>query len=471
MRRPLPKRANGTSCDHHRVLQELPIFGRGGDLEPLACAREHRVPQLRSTKMFAAIAGTWALLLGIALLMLGNGLQGTLLGVRASLEEFNTAATGVVMTCYYVGFLFGSTAAPRIVYRVGHVRVFAALASVASAAVLLHPLFVSPFEWALVRLCTGFCFAGLFVITESWLNDRATNETRGALLSVYMVITFGAMIAGQLLVNFDDPASFELFLIVSILVALSVVPLALTASPAPEIQVPASVSMRQLYTASPLGVVGMVGQGIANGAMLGLGAVYAQNAGFSLADTAWFASAPLVGGLLLQWPIGRLSDRIDRRIVLTGSAFIAAAVGLSLDAVAGDSMVGLMIGFAIFGGMTMPQYSLCIAQTNDHLQQAQMVAASSTLVLVSGIGLAIGPTIAALAMDQLGNQALFYTIGVGELAIGIFAIFRMTRRAAVPLEDQGQSVALSARASPIAAQAAMQVLVEQRDAEERDNLL
>tara|TARA_Y100001934_G_scaffold82548_2_gene102388 strand:+ start:945 stop:1655 length:711 start_codon:yes stop_codon:yes gene_type:complete len=236
--------------------------------------------------MLAALTSTWALLLGVALIMLGNGLQGTLLGVRASVESFDTTATGLVMTCYFIGFMLGSTATPRVVRTVGHVRVFAAMASMASAAVLLHALFVSPVTWGLVRIGTGFCFAGLYVIAESWLNDRATYETRGALLSMYMIVTFGGMICGQLLINVGNPASFELFVVSSVLVSFAVVPIALTATPAPEFDMPTTVSIRQLYEVSPLGVVGMAGQGIANGALLTLTAVYAQSAGFTLAETA-----------------------------------------------------------------------------------------------------------------------------------------------------------------------------------------
>jgi len=413
--------------------------------------------------MLAALTSTWALLLGVALIMLGNGLQGTLLGVRASVESFDTTATGLVMTCYFIGFMLGSTATPRVVRTVGHVRVFAAMASMASAAVLLHALFVSPVTWGLVRIGTGFCFAGLYVIAESWLNDRATNETRGALLSMYMIVTLGGMICGQLLINVGNPASFELFVVSSVLVSFAVVPIALTATPAPEFDMPTTVSIRQLYEVSPLGVVGMAGQGIANGALLTLTAVYAQSAGFTLAETAWFATAPLVGGLLLQWPVGRLSDHLDRRTVLAATAVLAGIVGVNMHTLAGDSLPALMIAIAVFGGLALPQYSLCIAHTNDHLDPAQMVAASSTLVLVGSIGLAMGPTLAALMMDQFGNQALFYTIGIGQLAVGGFAIFRMTRRAAVPLEEQGQFVPLSARASPVATGIAVQVLQEQQE--------
>ena len=407
--------------------------------------------------MISAITSTWALLLGVGLLMLGNGLQGTLLGVRAAVEDFNTTATGLVMTCFFIGFLLGSVYTPKAVRNVGHVRVFAALAALASAAVLLHAVFVSPWSWGAVRISTGFCFSGLYVIAESWLNDRATNETRGSLLSVYMLITLGGMICGQLLINIGDPEGYELFIVVSVLVSVAVVPLALTATPAPDFQMPSSVSISQLYAASPLGVVGMAGQGVANGAMLSLLAVYGQNAGFSISQTAWFASAPLIGGLLLQWPVGRLSDYLDRRLVLTGTAFIAGIAGLVSYWLADNTTLALGIAVGLFGGLSLPQYALCIAHTNDHLMPAQMVAASSTLLLVNGIGMAIGPTIAAVFMDYHGNRALFLVLAVSELLIGIFAAYRMTRRAAVPLDEQGQFVAMSPRLSPVATQAAVQV--------------
>lgn len=416
--------------------------------------------------MLSAIASTWALLLGVGLLMLGNGLQGTLLGVRASVENFNTTATGLVMTCFFIGFLLGSVFTPKAVRNVGHVRVFAALAALASAAVLLHAVFVTPWSWAAVRISTGFCFSGLYVIAESWLNDRATNETRGAILSVYMLITLGGMICGQLLINIGDPQSFELFVVVSVLVSVAVVPLALTATPAPEFQLPASVSIHQLYDASPLGVVGMVGQGVANGAMLSLLAVYGQAAGFSISQTAWFASAPLIGGLVLQWPVGRLSDHLDRRIVLTATAFIAGAAGLAAYSLADSPMLALAIAIGLVGGMTLPQYALCIAHTNDHLMPAQMVAASSTLLLVNGIGLAIGPTVAAMFMDYYSNDSLFLVLAVSEFMVGVFAAYRMTRRAAVPLDEQGQFVAMSPRLSPVATQAAVQVSQEYPATEE-----
>lgn len=418
--------------------------------------------------MYAAILSTWALLAGVALLMLGNGLQGTLLGVRAAQEGFQTLATGLIMTCYFAGFLFGSVITTRIVRRVGHIRVFAALASVASAAVLLHSLFVSPWMWGLIRFGVGLCFAGLYVIAESWLNDRATNETRGALLSAYMLVTLAGMICGQMLLNVADPGGTELFILASVLVSLAVVPIALTATPAPTFEAVASVSIRQVYQASPLGVVGMVGQGVANGALVSLAPVYAQVSGMSIAQTALFSAAPLLGGFLLQWPLGRLSDHMDRRKVLTVSALCAAAVAMGASTMSAETAVAVQCAVAaLLGGFTLPQYALAIAQTNDHLQTNQMTAASATLVLVGGIGLVIGPTLAAALMEALSDQALFISIGLVEILLAMFAVYRMSARAPVPLEDQGLFVALGSRTTTAVAQtAAVQAALEDALVEE-----
>ncbi len=221
--------------------------------------------------MRTTIVASWALFLGIAMIMLGNGLQGSLLGLRATVEGFATATTGFVMSAYYVGFLLGSSLTPKLVKRVGHIRVFTALASMASAAVLLHAVFTTPAAWTAMRIVTGFSYAGLYVVAESWLNDRATNETRGQLLSVYMVIMVGGMGSGQLLLNVADPAGFELFILVSVLVSAALVPIALTAFAAPDFAAPSHVGVKQLYEISPLGVFGAFGTGIAHGAAFGMG--------------------------------------------------------------------------------------------------------------------------------------------------------------------------------------------------------
>ena len=406
--------------------------------------------------MLSVVVSSWALFLGIALIMLGNGLQGSLLGLRASLEGFPTAVTGVVMSAYFVGFLAGSTLVPRLVKRVGHIRVFAALASLASATVLVHSVYVTPLAWGAMRLVTGICFAGLYVVAESWLNDRATNETRGQLLSVYMVIMLAGMGSGQFLLNLADPANFELFVLISVLVSLALIPILLTAAPAPEFLTPSPVSLRQLYRISPLGVLGTLGTGVAQGGLVGMGAVFATEAGYSIAEVSIFMAAAMFGGMLLQWPVGRLSDRFDRRRVLTVVTFLAAICAIVASMVAGSFAEtapawAIFALISVFGGMNMPMYSLTIAHTNDYLEPSQMVAASSSLVLVGGIGAAFGPVTLAGMMSVMGPAGFFWGLGLIHAAIGFFALYRMSRRASRPLDDQGPFVAVPPRASPVAA--------------------
>jgi MFS family permease len=406
--------------------------------------------------MWATVVSSWALFLGIAFIMLGNGLQGSLLGVRAELEGFPTAVTGLVMTGYFVGFLAGSTVVPRLVTRVGHIRVFAALASLASVAVLLHSVFVDPVSWTAMRLVTGFSYAGLYVVAESWLNDRATNETRGQLLSIYMVVMLCGAGSGQFLLNVADPMGFELFLLASVLVSLALIPILLTVSPAPEFDAPSPVGLRALYRISPLGVLGTLGTGMAQGGLIGMGAVYAKSSGLSIAEVSLFMAATLFGGMLFQWPIGRLSDRFDRRRVLTAVTILAALWAFMATAVTGPLAPlfpawSLFLLAGLFGGMNMPMYSLTIAHTNDFLEPKQMVAASGTLVLVGGIGAVLGPMTLAGAMSVMGPSGFFWGLGVVHAVIGAFALYRMTVRQARPLEDQGAYVPVPPPASPVAA--------------------
>jgi MFS family permease len=400
--------------------------------------------------MVAAVASSWALFLGIALMMLGNGLQGSLLGIRASLEGFPTTVTGILMSGYYAGFLVGSVLAPKLVARVGHVRVFAALASLASSAILVHVLWIDPASWTLIRLVSGFCYAGLYVVVESWLNDQASNETRGQLLSAYMVVVLGGAAGGQILLNVADPSGAKLFILVSILISLALIPLLLSTGRTPPFEAPSPVGIRQLYRVSPTGVVGYFGTVMANGAYFGMGAVYGREIGLSIRDISVFMSLILLGGMFLQWPIGRLSDAWDRRQVLTGVTFLAAVLAVLASLAAGRSLLGLFALTALFGGTSLPMYSLCIAYTNDYLERDQMVQASGTLVLIGGIGAVFGPTTAAIAMQSFGAAGFFWWLAVIHAVIGVFALYRMTRRAALPRAAQGSYVAVAPRVTQVA---------------------
>ncbi|HMA14144.1 MAG: MFS transporter [Bacteroidota bacterium] len=413
--------------------------------------------------MLAALKSAWPLFVGLAMLMLGNGLQNSLLGIRAGAEAFPTEVTGLVMACYYVGLLAGAVVTPRVVGRVGHVRVFAALASTASTAALLHAVFVDPVSWSAMRMVTGFCYAGLYIVAESWLNDRATNETRGTLLSVYMVVVLGGLAASQFLLNLADPSSFLLFALASVLVSMALVPISVTATQTPDFTAPEPLGLRALYRTSPLGTIGAIGTGMANAAIYAMSAVYAGAIGLTVPQIAVFVSASILGGMAFQWPIGRLSDKLDRRRVLTAVTFAAAVAALAAGALPDDQVVALYAIMFLLGGVSLPMYSLCIAHTNDYLTPKQMVAASGTLMLVGGSGAVLGPVAVSLLMRQMGPDGFFVCVGAVHAAIGIFAFYRMTRRAPLPLAEQGASVPVASSVATPTGTLPVEALRDQMD--------
>ena len=392
--------------------------------------------------MLTVLRSNWALFLGIAILMLGHGLQGTLLGLRANIERFPDAVTGMVMSGYYVGLLIGSLRVPVLVARVGHVRVFAALLSLGSTAILFQAVFIEPVAWFLMRLLTGYCFAGAFIVAESWLNGSATNETRGQLLSLYMVVQLGGMAAGQFLLNLADPRGFDLFILVSVLISVAAVPMLLTAVAAPAVTSGRGIGLLALYRLSPLGIVGVVGVGVGTSGLFSMGPVYANQEGLSVAAISTFMAAMIMGGVVFQMPIGRLSDRHDRRWVIAMASLLTALVVLPpalLPQLPNDL---LFPGFFLVGGLSLPLYALCVAHTNDFLNTEQMVGASSALVLAFGIGAAVGPTLTALSMQAMGPIGFPIFLAAVHLALGLFALWRMTRRSTVPAGDRGAYISL-----------------------------
>lgn len=412
--------------------------------------------------MFRVVASSWALLLGMAMLMMGNGLQGTLLGFRAA-ESFTTATAGLVMSGYYLGFLAGSTLTPKVIKTVGHVRVFASLASIASTAILIHGVFVDPISWLAMRFVTGFAYAGIYVVAESWLNDRATNETRGQLLAVYMVIILGDMALGQFLMNVADPNGMVLFVLSSVLISLALLPIALSAGPTPAFEIAEKVGVFKLYRLSPLGVVGTLLTNMGNAVLIGMGAVYGAAIGLSVVEISIFMGVIIVGGMVAQWPIGRLSDRFDRRRVITIVTLLAgifAFAALPFGGVHPWAIYGIAF---LFGTMAFPMYSLCIAHTNDNLTPVQIVPASGTLVFVGGIGASGGPILAATVMSFIGPEGYFVTLGVVHSLVGVFALYRMSRRAAVPLEEQGTTVPVASGVAAVTASFSTEALRDQKD--------
>ena len=385
--------------------------------------------------MLRTLAATWPLLLGLMLLMVGNGVQGSLLGIRGALEGFTTFQLSVVMSAYFGGFLGGSRLAPRLIRRVGHVRVFAALGSMISAILVLYPLAVDWISWSALRVVIGFCFAGIYVTTESWLNAMATNETRGQALSAYMIVQMLGIIASQVLFGLGDPEGFALFIIPSVLVSLAFMPLLLADLPAPEFEDTRPMSFRRLFRISPLGCAGMLLTGGIFSAMFGMASVWGAMRALTVGQIAGFVAALYVGGLLFQYPVGWLSDRIDRRrLILAVSALGAVAM---LLAFAIKLPYVALIGVAIvLGGMINPLYSLLIAHTNDFLGRDEMAAASSGMLFLNGFGAVFGPLVAGGVMHLLGAPGYFLFIGLLFAALAGYTAWRMRQRMA-PTETGG----------------------------------
>lgn len=371
--------------------------------------------------------------------MLGDGLQATLLAVRADQEGFSATTTGLVMSSFYLGFLLGSILSPRITAQVGHIRVFAAFAALASASILVHAIFVNVPVWLLLRFISGFSFAGLYIVAESWLNDRATNATRGKLLSLYMVVSYLGVGAGQLMLNLGSPGEYPLFILTSVLISIAVIPLLLSAGSPPAFKEAVGISLVEMFRLSPLGMVGMFGVGLVTATFFALGPVYGQRIGLDLKEITYFMTAAVIGTVLFQGPVGALSDRFDRRIVLTVLTLLTTlSAPLCLYAML-ISTDYLLLAIGLFGGLAFPLYSVCIAHTNDRLEPSQMIAASGALVLVGGLGAVVGPVLIATIMDQLGEDAFFWSMSAVHGLIGIFALYRMARREAIPLGKQGPS--------------------------------
>ena len=399
--------------------------------------------------MRKAILTSWPLFFGLSLLMMGNGLQNTLLGVRASLESFDTTAIGIIMSFYFVGFLIGSRYIPRLVVRVGHIRVFAAMASIASTTVLFHGLFTDPYIWVLARVLTGFSFAGLFIVIESWLNNITTNKIRGKMLAMYLIVLYSSMVTGQFMLLAADPSTMELFVMVSVLVSIALLPISLSSRPAPHFEKPQSVSMKDLYKSSPLGVLGVTVSGLANATLFGMGAVYGEKAGFSLSQISIFMSAFIAGGVIFQSPIGWLSDRYDRRRVLIGVSFVSALLCVASYFAADISFAALLFTMLLLGGAALSIYALALAHTNDHLTSSQIIAASASLLMANSIGACFGPVLCSFLMDYFGTDVFYPFLMIVFLIITVFGIYRVFRRAPVPLAEQSDHMAVVPETTPL----------------------
>lgn len=397
--------------------------------------------------MLKVLGTSWPLLTGVMLLMVGNGVQGTLLGIRGALEGFSTYEMSFVMSAYFLGFLGGSRLAPVMIQRVGHVRVFAALGSLISAVLVLYPVMPDVWAWTLMRVVIGFCFSGVYVTAESWLNNASSNETRGQALSAYMIVQMLGIIASQVLLNLPDPSGFALFIIPSVLVSLAFMPILLAPTPAPAFDSTRRLPFRELFRISPLGCAGMLLTGGVFSAMFGMAAVWGAQEGLTIREISIFVGALYVGGLVLQYPIGWASDRMDRRMLIMGLS--AAAAGVMLVAAFVALPFAALIGVALLlGGITNPVYALLIAYTNDFLSREQMAAASAGLIFLNGFGAIFGPTATGWMMETVGPRGFFLFIAILYIALAAYAVYRMTRRAAPQVTGAFRGV--TPTASPLA---------------------
>jgi len=390
--------------------------------------------------MYAVALPVLSLLAGIAILLTGIGLLGTLLGVRAGLELFPDNVIGAIMAAYFLGFIVGTFICPWLIRRVGHIRAFAAMAAVASATALIHAIMVDPWSWAFCRLLTGICLVGIYMVIESWLNTLAPNHQRGRIFGLYMTVTLLAMAAGQFLFAIGNPQSFVPFALVSMLFSIALVPVVTTRVQQPEsVQAP-SVGLFNLYRTSPLGAMGSIMAGLVNGAFWGMGAVLALHIGLSGLGVALFMSAIILGGALLQWPIGRLSDRLDRRAVLATTSFLGALVGLSLFFLLESGPLPLGMLLFLYGGTLFSLYSLSVAHANDLVGPGGVLETSRGLLLLYGIGAATGPVLAGVVMQAFGPATLVLFTAAGNGVLGLLAVRSILVRVPVPAAEKAAFV-------------------------------
>ena len=398
--------------------------------------------------MLKLIKNSWALFLGYSIIILAHGFQGNLLGIRAVLENFSIISTGALMSGYFVGYFLGASIVPNLVAKVGHIRVFAAFASTASLSILLHSVIVDPYVWIFGRFITGFSIISIFVVVESWLNDRATNKTRGKVLSIYMIITFIGIGLGVLLLNFNNPKNYEPFILVSLLLSMALVPILLTKRKPPTFKKISSIKIKELYNISPLATFSMFCTGFIHPAIFTLGAVYGALMNFSVLEISLYMFLITVSGAIFQWPIGYLSDRFDRRLILIITTLIGSflcilcffSVSKSPDFInlssnwktlvqhISNHRMLFYIFISLYAGMCLPLFSLNLAYVNDFLPKEKFVSAGSGMQIIFGISAMIAPFACSFFMKSFGPNGLFIYLFIFHTAIGLFGIYRMTRR-------------------------------------------
>ena len=406
--------------------------------------------------MNKVLKNSWALFLGMGFLMMAYGFQGSLLGVRAVQEEFSLTATGFMMSGYFVGYFIGAATIPIIISRVGHIRVFAAFASLASLVILVHSIFIHPFVWFLLRVLTGVSMVCIYTVAESWLNDRSSNRNRGSVLSVYMVILYGTMGIGMFLLNFSKPENYQPFILVSIITSIALIPILLTKKKPPTFKKIKAMNLKELYEASPFGMISSLFYGTIQSALFTLLAVYSASMNFSIFEISFVTFLLAISGAISQFPIGKLSDLYDRRRVIVATTFGAAV--FSICCIFSVGLMYLPEGHAttknwfylfltLFSFCSLPMFSLILAHTNDYIPKEKFVAAGAGLQFSFGLGAMSGPFLCSVFMNIVGENGFFIFLFFFHILIGLFGIYRMKVRASVDNPDS-QFVAMPQTITP-----------------------
>ena len=406
--------------------------------------------------MNKVLKNSWALFLGMGFLMMAYGFQGSLLGVRAVQEEFSLTSTGFMMSGYFVGYSIGAATIPGLISRVGHIRVFAAFASMASLVILVHAIFINPFVWFILRVVTGISMVCIYTVAESWLNDRSSNKNRGSVLSIYMVILYGAMGIGMFLLNFSSPKNFQPFILISVITSLALIPILLTKKKPPTFKKIKAMNLKEVYDASPFGMVSSLFYGTIQSALFTLLAVYAASMNFTIFEISLVTFLLAISGAVSQFPIGKLSDLYDRRKVIVYSTFAASIFALLtllvsrqiyLPGELATSKTWFYIFLILFSFCSLPMFSLILAHTNDYIPKEKFVAAGAGLQFTFGLGAMSGPFLCSIFMNLVGSNGFFVFLFFFHALIGLFGLYRMRIRESVENPDS-QFVAMPQTITP-----------------------
>jgi len=402
--------------------------------------------------MSSGLRSVWPLFVGVLLLYLGHGLQGSLVSINSASLEISSTATGIVMAGFYAGLFISSVLSPGIVGRVGHIRAFAAFASLVSSAILLMPLWHNAIWWFALRVIVGACISGLAIVAESWMNASSSNENRGKMLSVYMMISYSAYGSGQFLLNVTDSNGFIRFILVSVLLSLALVPISLARVQTPSIEMPRTVALKDVFNLSPLAFIATFTAGLSQSVFFTMGPIYGVDNGLSLAEVSMMMAFPSLAMIFTQYPIGSLSDRFDRRIVITALTFLSAVVAAVVLILPGNGAYFMIALLAMFGALSFPVYSLSIAHANDYLESDQMLGASAKLVLIYGVGAIVGPATAGVVMQFAGSGGFIAYLVLVHGGLGFYAVLRMVLRPDTP-DETGDYISVAPQATFIAVQA------------------